>query len=78
MGDWYEFDFIEVSGEWVSGAVFQNKDTNYNPRQLQLTESQKSEANNWLKKHDDLIKEKQDLINSFILSPDSNEITQLK
>tara|TARA_R110000744_G_scaffold230850_1_gene349009 strand:+ start:234 stop:476 length:243 start_codon:yes stop_codon:yes gene_type:complete len=78
MGDWYEFDFIKVDGEWVAGAVFQNKDSNYNERQMQLTDEQKLLVNAWVEKQEALGNEKEELIKSFIASPDSCEITFMK
>jgi len=75
MGDWYEFDFIKVDGEWVAGAVFQNKDSNYNERQMQLTDEQKLLVNAWVEKQEALDNEKEELIKSFIASSDSCEIT---
>ena len=66
MGDWYEFNFIEVNGEWVSGAVFQNRETNYNEKQIQLTEKQKLLVNAWVEKQEALGAEKDSMIKSFI------------
>ena len=78
MGDWYEFDFILVDGEHVAGAVFQNKDSNYNQRQIQLTEDQKELVNEWLEKQDSLNGEREALIKSFISSPESYKVTQVQ
>jgi hypothetical protein len=78
MGDWYEFDFIEVDGKWVAGAMFQNRDSNYNGRQMQLTDEQKLLVGAWAEKQEVLRNEKEELIKSFIASPDSCEITSIK
>jgi anti-sigma-K factor RskA len=75
MGDWYEFDFVKVNGEYVAGVVFQDKVSNYIERQMQLTDEQRLLVNAWVEKQEALDTEKDELIKSFISSPDSCEIT---
>ena len=78
MGDWYGFDFIKVDDEWEAGVVFMNKDSDYNEKQMQLTEYQKLLVNAWLKKQEDLMQEQEKMIKDFISSPDSLSITEMK
>ena len=54
------------------------EDSDYNEKQMQLTEYQKLLVNAWLKKQEDLMQEQEKMIKDFISSPDSLSITEMK
>lgn len=66
MGDYYEFEIQVVDNVERFGFCYQNKNTNYNEIFVELTESQRKMAINWQRKHNDLIKEKDEMIKAFL------------
>ena len=66
MGDYYDFEIQVINGVEKMGFCYQNKDTNYREVFVELSKSQAEIAVKWHKKQDDISKEKDDMIKSFL------------